>query len=78
MNEVITAKEHPLEKHYKLRRTGNKASFEITLPKTLVIREARRLGVSPREAEEEILVRCTYNSFAGLHVDFYKKGTNHE
>lgn len=74
MTEAITTKEHPLERHYKLRKSGNKASFEITIPKTLVIREARRLGVLPEEAEEQILVRCTYNSFKGLHVDFYRRG----
>jgi len=58
-------------KKYKLRRAGaQKATIEITIPREAVEREARRLGISEKEAVGKLLGVWRYNSFQGLHLDF--------
>lgn len=60
-----------LIKTYKLRRAGaRRATIEITVPKRVVEREARRLGVTEEEAVEKLLGVWKYNDFRGLHLSF--------
>ena len=58
-------------KKYRLRRAGaQKATIEITLPKEVVEREARRLGISEENAAEKLLGVWKYNEFRGIHLTF--------
>ena len=60
-----------LMKKYKLRRAGSQgATIEITLPKEVVEREARRLGIPEEEAAAKLVGVWKYNSFHGLYLSF--------
>jgi len=60
-----------IKKKYKLRKTGaQNATIQITVPKAAVEREARRLGITEKEAVEKLLGVWRYNAFRGLHLDF--------
>jgi len=75
MSETISLDDKKLiVKKYKLRTAGAQgATIEITLPKGAVEREARRLGISEKEAVEKLLGVWRYNSFPGLHLSFERK-----
>lgn len=75
MNETIEIDDSKvIIKRYKLRRTGaRRATIEITLPKEIVEREARRLGISEEKAAEKLLGIWRYNSFDGVHLSFELK-----
>lgn len=61
-------------KKYKLRRAGaQRATIEITLPKEVVEREARRLGITEEKAVEKLLGVWKYNDFHGAHLSFEPK-----
>ena len=63
-----------IKKKYKVRLAGGQGStMEITLPKEAVEREARRLGISEREAVEKLVGVWRFNEFRGLHLDFEVK-----
>lgn len=72
MNETIQIDDKKvIIKRYRLRRTGaRRATIEITLPKEVVEREARRLGISEEKAAEKLLGVWKYNAFHGLHLSF--------
>lgn len=58
-------------KRYKLRRVGaRKATIQITLPREVVEREARRLGINEEEAVEKLRGVWKYNNFQGVHLSF--------
>jgi len=58
-------------KRYKLRRVGaRKATIQITLPREIVEREARRLGITEEEATEKLDGVWKYNDFHGVHLSF--------
>lgn len=60
-----------IKKKYKLRRAGTTGStIEISVPKGVVEREARRLGVSEEKAVERLLGVWRYNDFRGIHLSF--------
>lgn len=60
--------EDVLIKRYKLRTTGRGgASIETTVPKNVLIREAKRLGLTLEEAIEKTEAVWRYNSFRGMH-----------
>jgi len=66
--------ENVLIKRYKVRATGNQtASIETTIPKEAFEREARRQGMSIKEALEKLTAVWRYNSFRGLHLSFEKR-----
>jgi len=59
-----------LEKRVKIRATGaNGKSFEVTVPREVVLREARRLGIPPTEAARKLRAVWRYNDFQGLHME---------
>lgn len=63
-----------LKKKYKLRRTGsNESTIEITIPKEVVERAARKYGISRAEATQKLLGVWAYNSFEGLLLTFEQK-----
>lgn len=72
LNETIKIDDKKvIMKKYKLRRAGaQRASIEITLPKEIVEREARRLGISEKKAAEKLLGVWKYNNFHGAHLSF--------
>jgi hypothetical protein len=66
-------------KIYKLRATGNQtASIETTIPKEAFEREARRQGMTIKEALEKLRAVWRYNSFRGLHLSFEEMSTSRE
>ena len=67
------------KRKYKLRRTGAQGStIEITIPREVVEREARCLGITEEEAVEKLLGVWRYNNFHGVHLSFEpKKETTH-
>jgi len=59
------------KRKYKLRRTGAQGStIEITVPREVVEREARRLGITEEEAVEALVGVWRYNNFLGVHLSF--------
>jgi len=72
MAETIqTSDEDVIIKRYKVRLTGRFGStIETTVPKEVFEREARRLGLTVREALEKLVAVWRYDSFIGLHLTF--------
>ena len=72
MNETIQIDDKKvIIKKYRLRRVGaRRATIAITLPREVVEREARRLGISEEEATEKLLGIWKYNAFHGVHLSF--------
>lgn len=72
MNETIEIDDKKvIMKKYRLRRVGaRRATIAITLPREVVEREARRLGISEEEAAEKLFGVWKYNDFHGLHLSF--------
>jgi hypothetical protein len=67
-----------LRKTYKLRRTGDKGStIEVSIPREVLEREARRQGLTLDEALEKLIAVWRFNSFRGLHLDFELKSNAH-
>ncbi len=75
MAETIqTSDEDVIIKRYKVRLTGRFGStIETTVPKEVFEREARRLGLTVREALEKLVAVWRYDSFIGLHLTFETK-----
>lgn len=64
-------------KRYKIRPTGKQgATLETSIPREVFEREARRLGLTVREALEKLEAVWRFNNFRGLHLSFEKKGEN--
>jgi hypothetical protein len=63
--------ENVLIKRYKVRATGNQtASIETTIPREAFEREARRQGMTFKEALGKLTAVWRYNSFRGLYLSF--------
>lgn len=74
MEEIDLDDTKVILKRYRLRVAGSQgASMEITLPKAVVARECRRLGIPESEAITKIIGVWKFNSFRGLHLDFELK-----
>jgi len=73
--KILINDENVLMKRYKIRATGNQtASIETTIPKEAFEREARRQGMTIKEALEKLTAVWRYNSFHGLHLSFEQRG----
>lgn len=58
-------------KKYRIRLTGKQgATLETTIPKEAFEREARRLGLTFKEALEKLVAVWRFNNFHGLHLSF--------
>jgi hypothetical protein len=77
MTETIqTTDEDVIIKRYKVRLTGRfGSSIETTVPKEVFEREARRLGLTVREALEKLVAVWRFDSFKGLRLTFEPKKT---
>ena len=76
--EQITIGPDVLRKRYLLRRTGTSGhSFEVTIPKEVVEREARLLGISVEQVDREAEIEWRYDDFPGLHMVLVPK-TQHK
>jgi len=65
--------EEVLIRRYKIRATGNQnASIETTIPREAFEREARRQGMTIKEAIRDLTAVWRFNSFRGLHLSFEK------
>ena len=63
-NEIII-------KRYKIRTTGREGrSIETTIPREVFEREARRFGLTIKQALEKLIVVWRFDSFRGLHLSF--------
>jgi len=65
-------KEKALRRRYVLRKTGNGRSFETTIPREVVEREARGKGLEIDEFLEEYVAEVLYGDFHGVHITFTK------
>jgi len=72
---IIIDSSKVLSRRYSLRKSrgGTYTAFEITVPKEVVEREARRLGITLDELLENYEVECLFNDFHGLHYRFVPK-----
>ena len=79
-NQTIRLEDNELYiKKYKIRATGNQtASIETTIPKEAFEREARRKGMTIKEALKNLTAVWRYNSFRGLHLSFEEISTSRE
>jgi hypothetical protein len=61
-------------KRYRIRFTGKDGrTIETSIPREVFEREARRQGLTPKEAIERLFAVWRYNSFRGLHLSFEPK-----
>jgi hypothetical protein len=69
MKKQIVIGEDALRKRYCLRRTGkNWLSWETTIPREVIEREARRLGVPLDKIENLLEVEWLFGDFTGLYM----------
>lgn len=75
MSGIIQTKDQAvIVKRYKIRLTGRLGStIETSVPKEVFEREARRLGLTAREALQKLDAVWRYDSFKGLHLTFEPK-----
>lgn len=60
-----------ITKVYKIRRTGKRGkSLETTIPREAFEREARRLGMQPKDAIKNLMAVWRFDNFPGLHLSF--------
>lgn len=65
MQNIIWLDDEVIIKRYKIRMTGSQGrSIETTVPREVLAREARRLGLTVEEAVEKLEEVWRYNSFA--------------
>lgn len=58
-------------KRYKIRPTGKQgATLETSIPREVFEREARRLGLTVKEALKKLEAVWRFNNFHGLHLSF--------
>ena len=63
-----------LARRYSLRQARGSGDFwEITVPKEVVKREARRLDISVQELKAKFELECLFDDFQGLHYRFVEK-----
>jgi hypothetical protein len=59
-----------LQKRVKIRATGaDGRSFEVTIPREVVMREARKLRIPPEEVAKKLRAVWHYDHFKGLHLE---------
>lgn len=62
-------------KRYKIRSVGNaQATIETTIPKEVFEREARRNGMTLKEALTRLTAVWRFDGFNGLYLSFEKRG----
>ena len=72
--EIRMEKADRLTKTYLVRKTGREGrSLEITIPREVFDREARRLGMEPDDAVSKLNAVWSYNCFEGLYLSFHPK-----
>jgi len=68
---IVIVPEEAYKNRYRIRKTGSKgASYETTIPKHVIEREARIRGMTVDEFIENYMAEISYNSFRGIHLDF--------
>jgi len=71
MEQIILREKDVIIKRYKVRPTGSQgATLETSIPKEVFEREARRLGLTIKEALEQLEAVWRFNNFRGLHLSF--------
>ena len=56
---------------YKLRTTGNKdGTFEVSVPRDVVLRQARKAGLTPEEFLNQYRAVAHFDAFDGLFYHF--------
>ena len=75
MKKIVVENKGALRRRYRLRRTGRRwLSWETTIPREVIEREARRLGIPLTEFEKRFEVEWLFDNFAGLHLVLVPKG----
>lgn len=75
MEKIVVTEKDALKKRYKLRRTGRQwLSWETTIPREVIEREARRLGIPLDEFEKRFEAEWLFDNFRGLHLILVPKG----
>jgi hypothetical protein len=75
MKERIVVDERALRKRYAIRRISpTSLSWETTIPREVVEREARLLGIPLEKVETRLEVEWRFNDFKGLHMVLVPKG----
>jgi hypothetical protein len=69
---VINEKDQDLIiKRYTIRQTGSRGrTIETSVPREVFEREARRFGLTPKQALKQLEAVWRFNSFHGLHLSF--------
>ena len=58
---------------YKLRTTGQRdRTFEVSVPRDVILRQARRAGVTPDEFLEQYRAVAHFDDFEGVYYYFEK------
>ena len=72
--EILIKLQDAFEKKYRIRRTGeNGLSFETTIPRIVIEREAKRLGIQLDDAHRELVAVWRFNEFRGLHMELVRR-----
>jgi hypothetical protein len=65
--------ERAFEKRYKLRKAISGSTFEVTIPKIVVEREAKKFGIPLDKVVEEFEVLWIFDGFPGLYCKIVRK-----
>jgi hypothetical protein len=74
LEKIIIKKQDSLRKRYKLRKTGrNWLSWETTIPREVVEREAQKMGIPLSEFQNQFEAEWLFDNFDGIHLIFVPK-----
>ena len=71
--QILVEPREALSCRYRVRRAGTGHTIEVSLPKVVVEREARKLDLSPEDFMEEYEIEWLYGNFDGLHARFIRR-----
>jgi hypothetical protein len=72
--DIVIKDKGALRRRYRLRRTGRQwLSWETTIPREVIEREARKRGIPLTEFEKHFEAEWLFDNFPGLHLVFVPK-----
>ena len=70
LDEIVINLKDALTKRYSIRLAGTGRTIEASLPREVIEREAKRLGLTIGEFLEKYEIEWLYDSMPGFHAIF--------
>lgn len=67
---IVISLEDALTRRYDIRKAHSGKTLEATLPREVIEREAKRLGIEVKDFIATYEIEWLYNDFRGLHARF--------